>query len=325
MQVIKLIEANELLASGEVKDYYSEIRMKAKKAVDAAEAAKRQGRDLLQEIECRPTRDLADRCEVLIGPKGIAKRYRDLVEEMKGNRMKVMFRIFEEIVKGEFGGIEGNEKKLDQAIRTCLVLVTEGVVVSPIDGVPRIKISKNFDGTEFVDIYYAGPIRAAGGSAAVFPLILGDYGRKILGLDVYKPTQDEIERYIEEMELFEEIYARQYKMTDGEVKKIIQHCPVCINGEPTEKKEVSVCRDLPRIPHNRVRGGACIVMQEGIALKAMKILSWAKMLGLDWSWLEELMKVEKESSGKITGLKPSYQFLSRIAAGRPIFSYPLKP
>lgn len=312
----------EIIASVPVKEYYAELKQKARAAFDIASISKKQGKDLSEEVECRPTADLADRCEVLVGPKGIAKRYRDLMNELNGDRLKVMFRVFEEIIQGKLVGLIEKEKRLDQAIRTCLVLMTEGVVVSPIDGVPRIKISKNFDGTEFVDIYYAGPIRAAGGSAAVFPLILGDYGRKLLGLDVYKPTQDEIERYVEEMELFEEIYARQYKTSNNEIRKIIQNCPVCINGEPVEQKEVSVFRDLPRIPHNRVRGGACIVMQEGILLKPMRILLWAKMLGLDWRWLEELMKIEK-SSGKTTGLKPDYQFLARIAAGRPILSYPM--
>lgn len=317
-----MFSSMEIIATEPIREYYAELKQKAKKAFDIAVASKKQGKDLSEEVECRPTADLADRCEVLVGPKGIAKRYRELMNEFKGDRMRVMFRIFEEIIDGRIESSPDREKRLDQAIRTCLVLVTEGVVVSPIDGVPRIKISKNFDGTEFVDIYYAGPIRAAGGSAAVFPLILGDYGRKLLGLDIYKATQDEIERYVEEMELYEEIYARQYKMSGNEIRTIIQNCPVCINGEPVEQKEVSAYRDLPRIPSNRVRGGACLVMQEGISLKPHRILAWAKTLNLDWRWLEKLMKVEK-TSGKTTGLKKDYQFLARIAAGRPILSYPM--
>jgi len=180
----------------------------------------------------------------------------------------------------------------------------------------------NPDGSKYIDIYYAGPIRAAGGTAAVLPLILGDYARKILDLDVYKPTEDEIERYVEEMQIYNSILTRQYRISDEEVRKIVMNCPVCINGEPTEEAEVSVHRDLKRIPTNRVRGGMCLVLSEGIALKAKKILKYAEMFGLNWSWLEEIIKVEKTGSSKEIEIKPLTKYLEGTAVGRPIFSYP---
>ena len=80
--------------------------------------------------------------------------------------------------------------------------------------------------------------------------------------------------------------SRQYKIKEEEVRRIIQGCTVCINGEPTEEREVAIQRDVPRIPTNRIRGGMCLVISEGIGLKARKILVFAKMLSLDWSWLE---------------------------------------
>jgi DNA polymerase II large subunit len=217
--------------------------------------------------------------------------------------------------------IPDEQKRLEQAIRTGLVLITEGVVVAPLDGVPKILISTNPDGTRFVDIYFAGPIRAAGGTATVFPLILGDYARKLMGLGRYIATQEEVERYVEECDVYDEIVSRQYKLKPEEVRKIIENCPVCINGEPTEEREVSVNRDVPRVPTNRVRGGMCLVISEGIALKAMKILSFAKQLDLDWSWLEQIIKIEKKSDTEIKVL-PNAKYLERLAAGRPIFSYP---
>jgi len=75
------------------------------------------------------------------------------------------------------------------------------------------------------------------------------------------------------------------------VRKIVNGCPVCINGEPTEEREVTAYKNLERVPTNRVRGGMCLVISEGIALKAAKIMTFAKMLDLDWSWLEQIIKV----------------------------------
>jgi len=237
--------------------------------------------------------------------------------------MNTIFKIFKEIIEQDWCKIEDESKRVEQAIKTALVLNTEGVVVAPLDGVPRILINRNPDGSKYIDIYYAGPIRAAGGTSAVLPLILGDYARELLNLDRYKPTEDEVERYVEECDIYDDIVSRQYKLTEDEVKKIIRGCSVCINGEPTEEREVSANRNIPRIPHNRVRGGMCLVISEGVAQKARKILKYAEMLNLDWTWLEGIIKVEK--SELQTEIKPSWKYLEGIAAGRPIFSYPSRP
>lgn len=309
-----------LIAAPHVRRYYELLMEKTDRDIAACRAARQKGFDLVSDIETKPALDLADRCESIIGPVGVAKRYRELFAEHK-DRNKVIFQLFREILEQQWVSIPDEQKRLEQAIRTGLVLITEGVVVAPLDGVPKILISTNPDGTRFVDIYFAGPIRAAGGTATVFPLILGDYARKLMGLGRYIATQEEVERYVEECDVYDEIVSRQYKLKPEEVRKIIENCPVCINGEPTEEREVSVNRDVPRVPTNRVRGGMCLVISEGIALKAMKILSFAKQLDLDWSWLEQIIKIEKKSDTEIKVL-PNAKYLERLAAGRPIFSYP---
>ncbi|MEM0359912.1 MAG: DNA polymerase II large subunit [Candidatus Diapherotrites archaeon] len=310
-----------IVASPDIQKYFSNLEKKALEQVEIASKARAKGFDASTSIETQPVTDLADRAETIIGPKGIAKRYRELMAKAEGEnkRIKTIFTLFEEIIQQKWCSIPDDSKRIEQAIKTALVLNTEGVVVAPIDGVPKVEISKNPDGSQYVDIYYAGPIRAAGGTSQVLPLILGDYARKLMGLDRYRPTKDEVERYVEETQIYEGIVSRQYRITEEEVRKIVEGCPVCINGEPTEEREVSVHRDLPRIPHNRVRGGMCLVISEGIALKARKILKFAELLGLDWSWLEQIIKHGKE---KGESLEPKDKYLEGIAAGRPIFAYP---
>ncbi len=310
----------KVTADGDVKRYYETMLEKCKAQYGLARKAKAVGKDISTEVECSPATDLADRSEQIIGPKGLAARFRELSAKHR-ERSAVIFKIFEEIINQKLVEIPNEEKRLEQAIKTALMLETEGIVVAPIDGVPAVKIAQNFDGSRYVDIFFAGPIRAAGGSAAVLPLILGDYARKLTGLDRYKPTGDEVERYVEEVMIYNESQARQYKITSEEVRNIVRNCPVCINGEPTEEREVTAHKDLERIPTNRVRGGMCLVICEGVALKAAKTLALARKLGLDWNWLEKIIKVNKVSEQE-KKIEQNPKYLSSTAAGRPIFAYP---
>ncbi|MDO8627899.1 MAG: DNA polymerase II large subunit [Candidatus Diapherotrites archaeon] len=314
----------KLVCDEGTKKYFDSIIGRVAEQVEVAKQARAKGFDVSTEVECLPVADLAERAETIVGPKGIAKRYREVLLENKGDRMQTLFQIFREMIEQKWIEIPDPQKRVEQAIKTGLVLMTEGVVVSPLDGLPHVLISKNFDGSKYIDIYFSGPIRAAGGSATVIPLILGDYARKIMGLERYKPTEDEVERYVEEIMIYQtEIISRQYKIPDNEIRAIIKGCPVCINGVPTEEKEVAVNRNVERIPSNRIRGGMALVVSEGVALKAMKILSWSKKLDLDWNWLEKIIKVEK-TADRVTEIKPSYTYLEGLAAGRPLLAYPSK-
>jgi len=75
-------------------------------------------------------------------------------------------------------------------------------------------------------------------------------------------------RYCEEIPLYKKVANLQYLPSDEEIKLIVKNCPICIDGEPTEEVEVSGYRNLPRVETNKVRGGMCLVIAEGIALKA---------------------------------------------------------
>lgn len=315
----KLLKVN-FAAEPHVKKYFEMVQRKANEALAAAKKAKEKGFDPGTEIETTPTLDLADRAETIIGLPGLARRYREIFSE-KNNRMETYFQLFREIIEQKWCSIPDMQQRVETGIKVCLLIETEGVVVAPLDGVPKVEINRNPDGSKYVDIYYAGPIRAAGGSSTVIPLILGDYGRQLLGLDKYKPTSDEVERYVEEIDIYQnEIFSRQYKIPAEEIRIIVNNCPVCINGVPTEENEVSVYRDLKRVPTNRVRGGVGLVISEGLALKASWVMKTAKKYGLDWSFLEKIIKVEKTQT-KIE-IVPNKKILDGLAAGRPILSYP---
>ena len=131
---------NKLSMSPEAEKYFESLKDGLNELYEVARHAKRTGLDPSIEPEPQITHDIAERIEKLIGPPGIGDRMREL-EGM--DRQAMAFKVAGEIVDGRFGELETVEAA-DQAIRTALAIVTEGVTVAPLQGIPEIKIKKNF-------------------------------------------------------------------------------------------------------------------------------------------------------------------------------------
>ncbi|WP_304089892.1 DNA polymerase II large subunit, partial [Methanobrevibacter gottschalkii] len=273
-------------------------------------------------------KDLAERVEGLVGPEGVAKRIKTLEQDI--TREEVAFEIAAEIASGKFEltGEKADwdtEQRCDQGLRTALAILTEGVVAAPLEGISDVKIKDNFDGTKYIGVYFAGPIRSAGGTAAALAVLLGDKIRQAIGIDAFKPIDDEIERYVEEVELYEsEVTNLQYSPTPEEVRFAANHIPVEVSGEQTDKVEVSH-RDLERVETNNIRGGALLAMVEGVIQKSKKIKKISNKLGLDWDWLEEYSKPKKDDSKEDAGdsdIVHEPKYIQDIIGGRPVLGYP---
>ncbi|MCK4492335.1 MAG: hypothetical protein KAU03_06900, partial [Candidatus Altiarchaeales archaeon] len=149
--------------------------------------------------------------------------------------------------------------------------------------------------------------------------------RRKANLQEYRPTNDEMERYVEEIKIYNSRVSRlQYLPSDDDIRAIVKNANVCVDGEPTEKREVSIHRDLKGVETNRIRGGACLVIAEGMAQKAPKIMKHATAMGLDWSWLGTVGKGKAEAKEEdVSGdVKPLSGFMSEVVGGRPIFASP---
>ncbi|MDD5317883.1 MAG: DNA polymerase II large subunit, partial [Candidatus ainarchaeum sp.] len=309
-----------LNATPEMREYFGVLTSGLDSAMNAASAARAKGLDPQAFVEIIPAEDVAGRVEGIVGPKGIAARIREL--EKKKPREMLAFDIVNDIIdrRGDYG-LKTDEEAIDQAVRTGVGILTEGVLVAPTEGIAKIKIHNNPDGTDYLSVYFAGPIRSAGGTVAALSVVLADSARQKLGIKDYRPTETEVERYVEEVGMYDSRAAHlQYKPPDDDVRHIVRNCPVCIDGDPTEDFEVSVYKGLARVETDRVRGGVSLVVCEGIAQKASKVMKYTKRVGLNWGWLEPLVKVLKKEGG--VEIKPDDRFLDELVAGRPIFSYP---
>ncbi len=277
-----------------------------------SDSARSVGLDPALKTECIIAQDIADLVEGLVGPKQVALSIRELSTKMQ--REEIAFKVAEQIVLGKFGTMDP-EKLAEQAIRTALAIFTEGLTAAPIQGIAQVKIKTNADRTRYLAIYFAGPIRSAGGTDQALTLVVGDFVRQQLALDRYKPTEEEVARFIEELRLYERSVGRfQYHIPDDELKKALNLIPVECTGTESDPVEVSSYRNLPRVETNRVRGGALRVVNDGIVGRAQKVFVIINKIGFQgWDWLKEFKKKsEKKSSG----------FMDDVIAGRPIFAFP---
>ncbi len=300
--------------------YYNELKTKIEAAYAIARKARALGKDPDTIVEALPAGDLAARVEGLVGPPGIAERIRALG---RGNIPLIVKEIL-----GDAKNLpkEKKEEKIDQAIRTSLAIITEGVVAAPIEGISRVSLGANPDGSDYLSVYFSGPIRSAGGTAQGMAVLIGEYISKELGLGGYRPMSDEVERVVEECRIYHGRVTRlQYVPPEDDLRYIVNKVLVCVDGDPTEEREVAVHRDLKRVETNRIRGGMCLVIAEGIAQKAKKLMKNSQAYGLDWSWLSQLesVKGKKIDPDKASlDIKPLKGVMAEVVAGRPIFATP---
>jgi len=331
--------------------YFETLEAELDSAIAVAERARERGGDPEPGVEIPTARDMADRVENILGIDGVAERVRELEGEM--SREEAALELVEDFVEGTVGDYDTREGKVEGAVRTAVALLTEGVVAAPIEGIDRVELLENDDGTEFINVYYAGPIRSAGGTAQALSVLVADYARALLGIDQYRAREAEIGRYAEEIALYDKDTGLQYSPKETESKFIAQHMPIMLDGEATGDEEVSGFRDLERVDSNSARGGMCLVLAEGIALKAPKIQRYTRNLDeVDWPWLQDLIdgtigqsEGDDEGDGDASGegseeasdkdgdseeragpprADPAKKYLRDLIAGRPVFSHPSK-
>ncbi|MEA3281881.1 MAG: DNA polymerase II large subunit, partial [Euryarchaeota archaeon] len=305
--------------------YFDALESDLERVVKIASEARLRGMDPETHPEIPMAKDLADRVENLIGIP-VATRIRELAYDRKMSREESALQLGADLAGMRIHVFESRDDAVEMAIRAAVALLTEGVVAAPIEGIAKITIEKNDDGTEFIRIFYAGPIRSAGGTAQALSVLVADYVRRELGINRYMPRTEEIERCVEEITKYRTVANLQYTPSDEEVRLITTNCPICIDGEPTEEEEVEGYRNLARIETNRVRGGMALVIAEGMALKAPKILKHVAKLHLDgWDFLNQLVTKGTSDDDGTTVIEPKGKYLNDLIAGRPVFSHPSRP
>ena len=336
-----------------MKEYFEELERETLNTYKLATKARSKGYDPDTKPEIVLARNLAERVIGLISVvapqlqgSGAIKRIEELEKKYGVLDWRVAFQIALEVAQEKFCKFQDKKEAMEVGIRTGFAYVTLGAVSAPLEGFTRLEIKPRGDGKgDYFCLYYSGPVRAAGGTAAAVSVLIADHVRKKMGYAEYDPTPKEIQRCHAELSDYHEYVTNlQYYPSKEESDFIASHLPVEISGDPSEKKyEVSnvTLKDLPRINTNRIRGGFCLVHAECLALKAPKLWgklsNWASDFDMShWDFLKEFVNLQKtvkareevkmgkdkkeESKEKI---KPDFTYISDLVAGRPVLGHPL--
>ena len=333
--------------SSEMKEYFAKLNLGVNEAYLLAAEARSKGLDPETEVPIPLAKNMAERVVGLISVvapkilgKGIPERILELEKEYGQLDWRVGFKIAEEVAKKKFCSFEDDREAIEVGIRTGFAYLTLGIVSAPLEGLIGIKFKQTKAGQTYFALQYAGPIRAAGGTASSTSVILADYVRAKLGYAKYDPDEKEINRYVSEVHDYHDwVTNLQYHPSDEELRFLVFHLPVEVDGDPTEKREVSNYKDLPRIETNLIRGGVALVLAEGLSQKAPKLwkrlAKWGKSFDLEWDWLGEFIELKKkihaaegkgnkEEKDKPKQAAANNTFILDLVAGRPILTYPLR-
>ncbi|MHB1435235.1 MAG: DNA polymerase II large subunit [Thermoplasmata archaeon] len=304
-----------------MESYFAAIEASVDRAYEVATQARRQGLDPAPIPEIPRAQDMAMRVEKLLQEfdlDGLSREIRALASRMP--REEVAIAIARRLAtdpnrKG------GTAQRVETALRVGLAILTEGILVAPLEGLAEVHLRPDRGG-EYIELSYAGPIRAAGGTAQALSVLLADIVRQELGIAAYRPDRAEVERYQEEIPLYKHFQHLQYVPTAEEIGTVVRNIPVCISGESTEgDAEVSAFRNLPRVGTNGIRGGACLVIAEGLCQKAAKLRKIVdKLQHPGWEFLAELGHGTKAVEDQST---PKY--LAESVGGRPVLAHPNRP
>ena len=332
--------------------YFQALTQEVDSSYLVAQAAREKGLDPETTVPIPLTKNMAERVVGLISvisPQIIGSKVTERIMELEQQYglldWRVGFIIAEEVAQQKLYTFATDFEAIEVGIRVGFAYLTLGIVSAPLEGFIGLKIKKRADGREYFSLQYAGPIRGAGGTAASTSVILADYVRVKMGYAPYDPQENEVNRcVIEVQDYHERVTNLQYYPSEAELRFMVSHLPVEVDGDPTEKIEVSNYKDLPRIPTNLIRGGMALVVAEGLCQKSAKLWKrlskWGKDFGLEWDWLEDFLKLKEQihtassaqgtpsdstntltKNGKM--VQPNNTFIMDLVAGRPIIPPPL--
>ncbi len=301
--------------------YYTDILSQYEAAHRTASIARLKGIDPVEVVESKTVFDLADRVNQMLRLdqfEGLVDRLRDLLASTSKERAALT--ISQEIALGKFGALERQEA-LNYGVRAGLAVMTDGVTVAPLEGISSVSIKQNDDNSDYASVSYAGPMRSAGGTEAAFSLVIADVTAKKLGLGNYRARQDEVDRFAEELRIYErDVGNFQYKVTDEDIRNTISNLPVEIDGIETDPVEVVVHRNLKRVATDRLRGGALRVLNDGVIGRANKLSKKLASLNISgWEFLAQLKGGTQQTTNETERAGAHFE---EVISGRAVLSMP---
>jgi DNA polymerase II large subunit len=296
-----------------VEEYWERLEAGVKREWEIAARLRTVLQNPLGHPEVKLARDMAERVEILVGPPGVAETIRRVSANTP--RGKLPFRLVDEL---HSQARSQDPKRLTAILRAALAVMTPpGTTAAPNEGIVEVRVKENPDGSKYLAVYYAGPIRSAGGTEIAGSVVLADYLRRVAGLGIYRPTDEEVMRFIEEIRTYRRKVGNfQYKVPEEVLEYVLRRLPIEITGIATDLVPVSSYRYLPRVETPYLRGGALRVVNDGVVGRVRKLMLLLEVSGLEgWEWIREVPEMMRRSKSEGRS-----SVVEEVVGGRPILS-----
>jgi DNA polymerase II large subunit len=285
---------------------------KFNKTIDYFRLVKKNGADFEKDIASTVINDPIKKMTFLIKNQNLENW---LLENFYKHKRENLYKLVCDKFLDNSFGVTDTLTICEQAIRTVLAIATEGVVSTPLEGISEVYIGLNKDGSKYIGIKYAGPIRAAGGTAAGLTVLVGCYLSKKLGFK-YIVEKEEIERYMTETAQYLLLHPPVLNPTNEQIKMLVDNIIVCVDGVAAEKELVNEHRYLNRVSTPYIRGGAILILC-ALILKSKKLLLYENIFEIELSYLLEIY-----NKSNFTLANTTSSFVDSVVAGRAVFSMP---
>jgi DNA polymerase II large subunit len=196
---------NDTTAPKKIKKYFSKIENKVNECFLVATAARKQGKDPVDEVETSITKNMVERVIKLISKKipkiddkKVIEKISELEKKYSPQDWRVGFDIAKEISLNKLIKFDNEKDAVEAGIRVGFSYLTGGIVAAPLEGLLDVEI-KEKNKTKHLKLIFAGPIRGAGGTASAVSVVLANCIRQALGFSKYKAEKNEILRIITEI------------------------------------------------------------------------------------------------------------------------------
>ena len=187
------------VCSERVQKYFDVLDSRTKEIYLIAQKARTLNLDPEPIVDIPLATNVAQRSEALVASlapqlmgSGVAQRIDELEKQYAAGDWRVALTISLEVAQQKFCEFANLREAIEVGSRVGLAYITLGVVAAPLEGLVEIKFKKRKDGRDYVAAYFAGPIRAAGGTAAAVSVLIVDYVRTMLGVARYDILPEEI-------------------------------------------------------------------------------------------------------------------------------------
>ncbi|MBI2041126.1 MAG: DNA polymerase II large subunit, partial [DPANN group archaeon] len=185
--------------SPKIQAYFDSLQKETARLYDVAQAARKKNFDPEPHVDIPLAATVAQRTEALISSaapqirnSGVAKRIDGLEKEFGPGDWRVALKIAEEVAFEKFCKFKDKREAIEVGIRVGFAYITNGVVSAPLEGLVEIKLKQRQDGREYIALYYAGPVRGAGGTASAVSILIADYVRRKMGVADYDIKDEEV-------------------------------------------------------------------------------------------------------------------------------------